>query len=102
MAVGDRVRRERTLWGWTQRELADRTGIKRDVISKIETGDRNVSGTELVALATVLEVRADELGRPAAMVDYRVNRDLPATQDAIAWFERCVDNSLFVRELAEL
>ncbi len=98
-----RIRDERVLWGMTQGDLAEATGIDRDKIGKIETGVRQVSPQELVQFARVFEVTLDDLVHPEPrQIHFRVNLDKPATQQAIAWFERCMDNSQFVRRLEEL
>lgn len=101
--IATRIRDERVLWGMTQANLAEATGIDRDKIAKIETGVRQVSPPELVQFARVFEVTLDDLIRPEPrQIHFRVNLDKPATQQAIAWFERCMDNSQFVRRLEEL
>lgn len=101
--IATRIRDERVLWGMTQADLAEATGIERDKIAKIETGVRHVSTPELVQFARVFEVTLDELVHPEMrQIQFRVNLDKPATQQAIAWFERCMDNSQFVRRLEGL
>lgn len=48
--------------GWTQQDLADRSGIGRSTISKIETGGRtNLRTTTLRSLAATLGVATDDL-----------------------------------------
>jgi transcriptional regulator with XRE-family HTH domain len=83
----------------TQAELGEATGISRDKVAKIEIGERAVSTEELAEFSRVFQTTADELLRSGVSIRYRVNLDRPATKQAIAWFERCVDNSLFVRRL---
>lgn len=54
------VRRGR---GWTQDELANRSGINRTYISGLENGERNIGLLNLVRLAAALGVPPDELLR---------------------------------------
>ena len=42
--------------GMTQADLADRTGVSRMAVSKIETGERRIALAEAVAIAEALEV----------------------------------------------
>jgi len=53
----DKVKRLRKSKGWTQEELAVRTGLHRTYIGSIERGERNVS------LINVEKI-ADALGAP--------------------------------------
>jgi transcriptional regulator with XRE-family HTH domain len=96
VAIGQRIRAERAKLGYTQLELAERTGIERSKIAKIESGIRGVRSEEAAGLAAALNLDAAELLVPAELVRMRVNVDQPSTEQAIAWFERCVDNSLFL------
>jgi transcriptional regulator with XRE-family HTH domain len=101
--VANRIRDERVMWGMSQADLAEITGIARDKIAKIETGARGVQADEIQLFASAFQLDpSDLLGRAEARVKYRVNQDLPGTREAIEWFERCIDNSLFVRSLEKL
>jgi transcriptional regulator with XRE-family HTH domain len=100
--IGDRIRKERVIWGMTQTDLAEASTIDRTAISKIETGARKVSAEELETFARVFQVPVDQMTEPRPIIQYRVNTSLQETQQAIAWFERCIDNSLFVRRLPSL
>jgi len=53
-AVGRAVRRLRMSKGWSQAELARRSGYTRQAISLIEQGAVSVSGPGRVALASAL------------------------------------------------
>ncbi len=59
--IGHRVRERRKEVGWTQAELARRTGLSSAAISQIESGDRNPSGEVAARLAEALRVTADYL-----------------------------------------
>jgi transcriptional regulator with XRE-family HTH domain len=100
--LGKRIIKERLLLGMTQQELADAVGLTRDKITKIETGDREVSRDELLAFARLFEVTAEDLAAPVARVRNRLSGTKPATAEAIAWLERCVENSLFLDRLPAL
>jgi HTH-type transcriptional regulator/antitoxin HipB len=56
-------RRERNL---TQAELADVVGVDRSDVSRIESGERSVTATTIVALAAALEVPVATLTELAA------------------------------------
>lgn len=101
--LADRIRRERVMWGMSQADLAEATGIEREKIAHIELGDRKVRPEELSAFAQIFEVSVDDLVREErARVRYRINGDLPQTREAIDWFGRCIDSSLFVHELESI
>ena len=60
--LGDRLARMRAWRGMSLRELAERTGLKAQNISRIETGDRtHVRSDTLQRLAEALECTADYL-----------------------------------------
>ena len=58
---GSNVRRARTERGWTQGDLADRTGLSTVQISRIERGAREVRLTTLIRLMTALETASPSL-----------------------------------------
>ena len=60
---GENVRRARGQRGWTQEELAHRTGLAVVQISRIERGVREVRLTTLLRLLAALEVAPGELLR---------------------------------------
>lgn len=67
-AIGQRIRKVRKAHGLSQEMLAERVGISTTHMSHIETGNTKLSLPVLVDLATVLEVRTDDLlydGSPA-------------------------------------
>ncbi len=97
--AGDRIRHERAKWGYTQQQLAEMTGIDRDKIAKIERNHREIQAAEIEPLASALRLDVAALLAAPEPVKMRVNPERPATQRAIEWFERCVDNSLFVQGL---
>ncbi|MFL5962922.1 MAG: helix-turn-helix domain-containing protein [Gaiellaceae bacterium] len=58
---GANVRAARLARGWTQEDLAERTGLASVQISRIERGKREIRLTTLVRLVDVLDVGADQL-----------------------------------------
>jgi transcriptional regulator with XRE-family HTH domain len=59
--LGSAVRRLREERGWTQDELAHRSGLHRTYIGGIERGERNVSLLNICGIAEALRVRPGEL-----------------------------------------
>lgn len=59
--IGQRIRKVRKAHGFSQDELASKVGISTTHMSHIETGNTKLSLTVLVDIATVLEVRTDDL-----------------------------------------
>jgi transcriptional regulator with XRE-family HTH domain len=53
---GEWLSREREKRGWSQTELADRSGLRRQIISKTETGVSTPALETVVALADALEI----------------------------------------------
>jgi transcriptional regulator with XRE-family HTH domain len=59
--VGSKVRRLRTMAGFSQQVLADKSGIFRTYLSRLESGAANPTITVLEALANSLQVEVAEL-----------------------------------------
>ena len=57
--IGKRLERLRTKAGLTQKELADRLGVKRATISQIENGERNLKPDEIIKLSRIFNVDCD-------------------------------------------
>ncbi|WP_324191973.1 helix-turn-helix domain-containing protein [Nocardia puris] len=94
--IGDRVRESRLAAGFSQGELAQRVGLERSKITKIEAGARQISAVELTRLATELGMPlgdflharpkvisqrtplVDDTNSPTAQVSYRVEAVLAA------------------------
>ncbi|MRN57250.1 helix-turn-helix domain-containing protein [Paenibacillus sp. LC-T2] len=64
--MGRRVRAFRKLKGFTQQELADRTGISLAVLGAVERGNRRLEDQILDKIANVLEVTTQELANPSS------------------------------------
>jgi transcriptional regulator with XRE-family HTH domain len=109
---GERLKALRSDQGLTQQALADRSGIDREKIAKIEVGSRRMSATDAAYLAHGLGVRADDLvARPRQAVHWRTSEPAPgavigtATSPSIArvgeWFEDFVDDALYLERRAQ-
>ena len=59
--IGDRLRRARREQGMTQEELAERSGLSRELIAKIEQGRPSARLTTLTSLAQALDISLSEL-----------------------------------------
>jgi transcriptional regulator with XRE-family HTH domain len=90
--IGQRLKEERQLRGWSQRDLARETGVNTDTISGIETGQHEPRPSTLRKLAAGLglEVR-DLFTEPALPKDEARSKPGPggreikrSVQDAIA------------------
>jgi transcriptional regulator with XRE-family HTH domain len=62
--VGDNCARIRKERGWTQEELAERSGLTQQYLSDLERGKRNPTIVTIHELAQALEVSHVELVRP--------------------------------------
>jgi transcriptional regulator with XRE-family HTH domain len=58
---GANVRAARLARGWTQEELAHRTGLATVQVSRIERGKREVRLTTLLRLVAALELEPNDL-----------------------------------------
>jgi Zn-dependent peptidase ImmA (M78 family)/transcriptional regulator with XRE-family HTH domain len=87
--LGRRIADARTESGMTQAELAASIGLERTALVRIESGERKVSATELVAIAASLDRPVDWFftESPAAVVSRR--RD-----PAVGGFSRVLDRAL--------
>ena len=58
---GNNVRAARAARGWTQEDLADRSGLAVVQVSRVERGAREVRLTTLLRLLRALQVSPEEL-----------------------------------------
>ncbi len=61
--LGDTLKRRRLQRGWTQQALADRAGVARNTIARLETGNRRPSFTMLEHLARAFRLSLADLLR---------------------------------------
>lgn len=83
--IGDRLRRVRREHGYTQEELASRSGLSTDLIAKLEQGRRSSARiTSLMRLANALDVDLTELtGKRERLGTDRDGGSVLAIRDAI-------------------
>jgi transcriptional regulator with XRE-family HTH domain len=58
---GANVRKARLARGWTQEDLAEKTGLASVQVSRIERGKREVRLTTFIRLVRALDIEASEL-----------------------------------------
>jgi transcriptional regulator with XRE-family HTH domain len=59
--VGDRIKTRRQELGWTQDQLAMKTGISKSFLSDLENGKRSVGAENLLVISRALGVSIDLL-----------------------------------------
>ena len=62
--IGGQVKLRRSLFGWTQSELAQRVGMKQETISQIENAATNMQVSTITVLARVFGVPFEDLLKP--------------------------------------
>jgi XRE family transcriptional regulator, fatty acid utilization regulator len=93
-SLGARLRAARERMGWTQEELAKKSGFSaHQIVSQIELGQREVKASELFRIAGALHLDLSSVAAgestPAAVVLWRKKSDeTPATREA-RFLERC-------------
>lgn len=103
VTIGESIRREREVAGYTQAALAERVGIDGTALSKIEAGKRGLDSLVLRRIARALNVpmdrffTADHADEPLVL-----GRDVSGNgMDAmVAWARRMKADIAFVREAA--
>lgn len=88
--IADRVRLERDARGWTLADLADRSGVSRAMISKIERCEASPTATVLLRLATAFDLTlAGLIARAEGAADRLVRAvDQPIWQDPASGYIR--------------
>ena len=56
LQLGTLIRRARRQHGWTQTELADRTGLRQELVSRIEIGHEGTKLSSIYALFAALDL----------------------------------------------
>lgn len=82
MAIGDRIVAFREAKNINQTELAQKTGINRSVLNRIELNTRPVRSDELAAIAKVLNITMDKLAGlsphlPAGVYNFNESNYIP-------------------------
>lgn len=60
LKIGQRIKELRTLAGYSQMELSDRSNLDRTYITSVENGKRNISIENINNIATALNVTLKE------------------------------------------
>lgn len=99
-SLGD-IRRSK---GMSQERLEQLSGIERSKLSRIETGERKISGTEVLYLAAALEVTPEAILGTQSTGLVRFQGGVAGLPDqarrTAEWFEHFVDDALFVERAA--
>lgn len=88
--LGDKLKKFRAERGWTQQELARRSGIKRGYLASIEAGlVNNPSAPVFLKLASALGISADELYEAAGYIEdaRKIHRNLNTPEDVIDYLK---------------
>jgi transcriptional regulator with XRE-family HTH domain len=102
MTIGTRIRVLRTRNELTQQALAERTGLSRLQVVKIEAGDRKVSSLELSFFADALDVSPEDLLLDHSLPQYRADSpESPAAQAAMDWFTEILEDAGRMRRMAK-
>jgi transcriptional regulator with XRE-family HTH domain len=81
------MRETRLALGWSQQKLADRSGISRQMVGLVESGEANVTIAVAAALCDALGLRVD-LGLHAPFLADRRRQREPAHGSCSAYFQR--------------
>ncbi|MDP8214824.1 MAG: DUF4065 domain-containing protein [Candidatus Euphemobacter frigidus] len=68
MSLGNKVKKLRLEFEFSQEDLAARIGIPRPSLSGIESGKREVTSTELMKIAEIFDISVDELLTPENII----------------------------------
>ena len=64
LLVGIRIKKLRESFNYTQEDLAKKLGLPRPSVSQIESGQRQITSSELTKLSQLFEISIDELLNP--------------------------------------
>ncbi len=111
--LADRLKRARLAAGLKQTEVAERLGVDRTVVSKIESGERKVDSLELRNMALLYDVSVEDLLMPKSADQGRTEGasflqalrqylDSPhSSRQDIRRIERFCENYRFLKKLEE-
>lgn len=63
MTLGEKILNMRKARGWSQEELADRTGVSRQAVSRWESGSAKPDADKIIAICDLFGISADYLLR---------------------------------------
>lgn len=97
MKLGDKLRRERELWKYSQNHVEKVTGINRATISLYENNEREITLTNLTKLATFYGKTLnyflqDKISEDPLVVSYRSENVDNDTLEKIEWAKSFVTN----------
>ncbi len=93
--IGQRIRKYRKAYGYSQEELAEKVEISTTHMSHIETGNTKLSLPVIVLLAEALDVRIDDLLHNNPDTSYT-----STTSEIVEILERCTPQQLrFMKDL---
>lgn len=99
--IGQRIAEERDALGMSQTLLARLAELDRDKLNKVEHGRRNVTADESARIARVLGVSTDHLTGVASPTYFRDRLNSPEADEAVAIFERYIENWQILERLRD-
>ena len=89
-ALADRIARERAQRGWSLADVAERSGVSRSMLSKIERQEASPTATVLLRIASAFGVTLAELLTAPAAAGSRLERaaDQPTWTDPTSGYRR--------------
>lgn len=102
MILGERLKELRTKFGYTQADISSLLGVDQSLISKYESGERQVSVDTLEKLGDLYccdLVHTPPVVSPAIQVAFRASSIDASNMKAIQTVNRVVLNSVFMADL---
>ncbi|WP_028844158.1 type II toxin-antitoxin system antitoxin SocA domain-containing protein [Thermodesulfovibrio thiophilus] len=59
--IGEKIKKLRTMVGYTQLELAKKMGVSRPTISQMENGEKKFTAEELISLSRIFNISVEQL-----------------------------------------
>ncbi|MGC2374750.1 MAG: helix-turn-helix transcriptional regulator [Solirubrobacteraceae bacterium] len=100
IVIGQRIRHEREVAGYTQAQLAELVGIGDTVLCKIETGQRGLDSLILRRIARVLDVPMDRFFIATESLALAREGDDEHVRGMVEWARGMKADLAFVREAA--
>lgn len=100
--LGEQLKKLRTKFGYTQADISSLLGVDQSLISKYESGERQVSVDTLEKLGDLYccdLVHTPPVVSPAIQVAFRASNIDASNMKAIQTVNRVVLNSVFMAEL---
>lgn len=100
--LGKQLKELRTKFGYTQADISEFLGVDQSLISKYESGERQMSADTLEKLGDLYccdFIHETSVGSVPLQVSFRASHIGPENMKAIQAVNRIVLNSLFMAEL---